>query len=132
MAMELGHGDVLKYSLWPPSDYTRAKLVERMANNLASLSFFSQTYGRIQSPEAAQHAKRIEEAAFVAAQKEEDNKNSNNNDGVESGVGTVIVRFYTTHASNLMFETLKSNKNSFITSWSSISSWSYSSSSSTW
>jgi Ran GTPase-activating protein 1 len=112
MAMELGHGDVLKYSLWPPSDYTRAKLVERMANNLASLSFFSQTYGRIQSPEAARHAKRIEEAAFVAAQKEADNNNSNNG-GVESGVGTVIVRFYTTHASNLMLETLKSNKNSF-------------------
>jgi Ran GTPase-activating protein 1 len=113
MAIELGHGDVLKYSLWPPSDYTRAKLVERMANNLASLSFFSQTYERIQSPEAAQHAKRIEEAAFVAAQKEADNNNSNNNDGVESAAGTVIVRFYTTHASNLMLETLKSNKNSF-------------------
>lgn len=104
MAVELG--DAVKWRLWPPSDGTRATLVERMATNLASVSFFSQKYGRIEASEADKHAKRIEEAAFVAAQKEADN-------GVE-GIGTGIVQFYAKHASHLMLQTLRSKKPSVV------------------
>jgi Ran GTPase-activating protein 1 len=104
MAVELG--DAVKWRLWPPSDVTRAALVERMATNLASVSFFSQKYGRIEASEAGKHAKKIEEAAFVAAQKEADN-------GVE-GIGTGIVQFYAKHASHLMLQTLRSKKPSVV------------------
>lgn len=105
MAVELGDA-VVKWRLWPPSDVTRATLVERMATNLTSVSFFSQKYGRIEASEAGKHAKRIEEEAFVAAQKEADN-------GVE-GIGTGIVQFYAKHASHLMLQTLRSKKPSVV------------------
>ncbi|KAG6543537.1 hypothetical protein Mapa_015031 [Marchantia paleacea] len=85
----------VSFRLWPPSDSTRALLVEKMATNLASISFFSMKYGRIDKAEAAQHAKRIEEEAFVVAQQQE----------CESDSATV--QMYAKQASRLMLEALK-------------------------
>ncbi|OAE25503.1 hypothetical protein AXG93_1543s1190 [Marchantia polymorpha subsp. ruderalis] len=85
----------VSFRLWPPSDSTRALLVEKMATNLASISFFSVKYGRIDKAEAAQQAKRIEEEAFVVAQQQE----------CESDSATV--QMYAKQASRLMLEALK-------------------------
>ncbi|KAL3678879.1 hypothetical protein R1sor_021835 [Riccia sorocarpa] len=84
------------FRLWPPSEQTRAVLVEKIANNLASISFFSAKYGRIDKVEAAKHAKRIEEEAFIAAEQQ----------GCESD--SLTVQAYAKHASRLMLEALKS------------------------
>lgn len=85
----------VSFRLWPPSDSTRALLVEKMATNLASISFFSLKYGRIDKGEASKHAKRIEEEAFVVAQQQECQSDS------------ATVQMYAKQASRLMLEALK-------------------------
>lgn len=85
--------------LWPPSESTRFRLVERMTDNLSSVSFFSKKYGLLNKEEAADNAKRIEDIAFLAA-----------NDYAAKELnadGSATVQFYAKEASKLMLEVLK-------------------------
>lgn len=74
-------------------------LVERMTENLSSVSFFSRKYGLLSKEEAAENAKRIEETAFLAANDHEA-KETNSDD-------SSVVQFYAREASRLMLEALK-------------------------
>jgi Ran GTPase-activating protein 1 len=74
-------------------------LVERMTDNLSSVSFFSRKYGLLSKEEAAENAKRIEETAFLAANDHEA-KEPNLDD-------SSVVQFYAREASKLMLEALK-------------------------
>lgn len=93
------------FRLWPPSEATRVAVVAKMFVKLSSACFESQKYGRIGLAEAQSHAKRIEEAAFSAAQ-EADNSG-------EDG-GSIVILVYAKHASQLMLETLRLQKNSLL------------------
>eukprot|EP01018_Ginkgo_biloba_P007821 Gb_03619 [translate_table: standard] len=85
--------------LWPPSERTRLMLVERMTNNLSSVSFFSKKYGLLSKEEASDNAKRIEDIAFAAAN-DHATKEPNADD-------TSAVQFYAKEASKLMLEAIK-------------------------
>ncbi|KAJ7557896.1 hypothetical protein O6H91_04G014300 [Diphasiastrum complanatum] len=67
--------DDARQQLWPLSDGARESVVDRITQNLTSMSFFSEQQQqqpqarRIEWSEAAAHAKRIEHAAFLAAQR---------------------------------------------------------------
>jgi Ran GTPase-activating protein 1 len=74
-------------------------LVERMTDNLSSVSFFSRKYGLLSREEAAENAKRIEETTFLAANDHEA-KEPNLDD-------SSVVQFYAREASRLMLEALK-------------------------
>lgn len=85
--------------LWPLSESTRFRLVERMADNLSSVSFFSNKYGLLNKEEAADNAKKIEDRAFISA---------NDYAAKEPNAdGSATVQFYAKEASKLMLEVLK-------------------------
>lgn len=89
----------MSVKLWPPSQNTRLKLVERMTKNLVTPSFWSRKYGLLSQNEAEEDAKQIEAAAFeVASQhfaKEPD------------GDGSSAVQLYAKESSRLMIEVMK-------------------------
>eukprot|EP00249_Psilotum_nudum_P022258 c28439_g2_i1 orf=151-1761(+) len=89
---------VFPIRIWPPNSNTRSSLVDRIAAHLSSISFFSQKYGRIESAEAAVHAKRIEESAFLAASCQA---------GDDGSDDIAVVQFYAKEAGKLMLECLK-------------------------
>ncbi|GAA0183702.1 GTPase-activating protein [Lithospermum erythrorhizon] len=85
--------------LWPPSQNTRAMLVERMANNLSNPTVFTRKYGSLSKEEAAKNAKYIEETAFVSANEHYDNE--------PDGDGSSAVQLYAKECSKLILEVLK-------------------------
>ncbi|KAL7112890.1 hypothetical protein ACP275_04G029300 [Erythranthe tilingii] len=89
----------LSVKLWPPSQSTRLKLVERMTKNLVTPSIWSRKYGLLSQKEAEDDAKRIETAAFAAA---------NQHFGKEpDGDGSSAVQLYAKESSRLMIEVIK-------------------------
>jgi len=94
------------FNLWPPSERTRAAVVERMAETFSSPSILSNKYGQFDSEQAQVHAKKIEEAAFSASQ---------NIAATSPGdSGSHVLLFYSKEISKLMLDTAKqhaSNKN---------------------
>ncbi|GLJ25382.1 hypothetical protein SUGI_0485860 [Cryptomeria japonica] len=96
------------FSIWPPSERTRAAVVERMEKTLSSTSILSKKYGLFDTEEAYAIAKRIEEEAFTAAQ---DFATSESGD---SGTGSHVLQFYSKEISKHMLDAAKnhaSNKN---------------------
>ncbi|KAG2586282.1 RAN GTPase-activating protein 1-like [Panicum virgatum] len=85
--------------LWPPSESTRLKLVERMTKNLSTESIFSRKYGLLGKEEAHENAERIEQLCFGSAdehfKKEPD------------GDGSSAVQLYAKETSKMMLEVLK-------------------------
>ncbi|KAL8530637.1 hypothetical protein ACS0TY_007611 [Phlomoides rotata] len=85
--------------LWPPSQSTRLKLVERMTKNLVTPSIWSRKYGALSQEEAEKDAKQIEVAAYAAA---------NQHFGKEpDGDGSSAVQLYAKESSGLMIEVIK-------------------------
>lgn len=99
----LGYSDMefptLSVKLWPPTQSTRLKLVERMTKNLVTPSIWSRKHGLLSQKEAEEDAKQIEAAAFAAAnqhfRKEPD------------GDGSSAVQLYAKESSRLMIEVIK-------------------------
>ncbi|KAL0371311.1 UNVERIFIED_CONTAM: RAN GTPase-activating protein 1 [Sesamum angustifolium] len=89
----------LSVKLWPPTQSTRLKLVDRMTKNLVTPSIWSRKYGLLSQKEAEEDAKKIEAAAFDAANqhfaKEPD------------GDGSSAVQLYAKESSRLMIEVIK-------------------------
>lgn len=90
------------FKLWPPSENTRATLVERMSSNLCSVSFASDRYVPLRPEEASEQAKRIEAEAFLFAEKEAGDHNG--------GSDSIIVQMYAKRASLLMLEAIKAKR----------------------
>ncbi|KAH6772762.1 RAN GTPase activating protein 1 [Perilla frutescens var. hirtella] len=89
----------LSVKLWPPTQSTRLKLVERMTKNLVTPSIWSRKYGLLSQEEAEEDAKRIEAAAFAAA---------NLHFGKEpDGDGSSAVQLYAKESSRLMIDVIK-------------------------
>lgn len=89
----------LSVKLWPPTQGTRLKLVERMTKNLVTPSIWSRKYGLLSQEEAEEDAKRIETAAFAAA---------NQHFAKESdGDGSSAVQLYAKESSRLMIDVIK-------------------------
>ncbi|PIN25858.1 hypothetical protein CDL12_01410 [Handroanthus impetiginosus] len=89
----------LSVKLWPPTQSTRQKLVERMTKNLVTPSIWSRKYGLLSQNEAEEDAKRIEAAAFAAA---------NQHFGKEpDGDGSSAVQLYAKESSRLMIDVIK-------------------------
>lgn len=99
MATQTSQPRTLSIKLWPPSQNTRATLVERMTKNLLNPSFLSRKYGLLGKEEAEEDAKQIENAAFVTANQfyEED----------PDGDGSSAVQVYAKESSKLVLEVLK-------------------------
>lgn len=91
------------FSIWPPSERTRAAVVERMEKTLSSSSILSNKYGQFDSEEAHAVAKRIEEDAFTAAQ---DVATSESGDS-GSGSGSHVLQFYSKEISKHMLDAAK-------------------------
>lgn len=89
----------LSIKLWPPSENTRAMLVERMTKNLSVESIFSRKYGLLSKEEAFENAKKIEVACFALA--------SDHFEKEPDGDGSSTVQFYAKETSKLMLEALK-------------------------
>ncbi|ONK63477.1 uncharacterized protein A4U43_C07F15560 [Asparagus officinalis] len=89
----------LSIKLWPPSESTRQKLVERMTKNLSTESIFSRKYGLLTPEEANQNAKRIEDTCFAAANEHFERE--------PDGDGSSAVQLYAKETSKLMLEVLK-------------------------
>ncbi|XP_051141745.1 RAN GTPase-activating protein 1 [Andrographis paniculata] len=89
----------MSVKLWPPSQATRLKLVERMTKNLVTPSIWSRKYGLLSEKEAEEDAKEIEAAAFDIANqhfaKEPD------------GDGCSAIQLYAKESSRLMIEVIK-------------------------
>ncbi|XP_050218892.1 RAN GTPase-activating protein 2 [Mercurialis annua] len=85
--------------LWPPSQNTRHMLLVRITDNLTSKSIFTQKYGSLSKEEAEDNAKRIEDVAFIAANKHYENE--------PDGDGGSAVQFYAKECSKLILEILK-------------------------
>ncbi|KAL6845195.1 hypothetical protein ACP4OV_024690 [Aristida adscensionis] len=85
--------------LWPPSESTRLKLVERLIDNLSTKSMFPDNYGRLSKEEAHENAKRIEEACFASA--DEHFKSE------PDGDGSSAVQLYAKDISKMILEVLK-------------------------
>ncbi|KAK8936908.1 RAN GTPase-activating protein 1 [Platanthera zijinensis] len=90
---------ILSIKLWPPSENTRAMLVERMTKNLSVESIFSRKYGLLSKEEAFENAKKIEVACFALA--------SDHFEKEPDGDGSGTVQFYAKETSKLMLEALK-------------------------
>ncbi|KAI3449634.1 hypothetical protein Pfo_006299 [Paulownia fortunei] len=89
----------MSVKLWPPTQSTRLKLVERMTKNLVTPSIWSRKYGLLSQKEAEEDAKQIEAAAFAAA---------NQHFGKEpDGDGSSAVQLYAKESSRLMIEVIK-------------------------
>ncbi|KAI4342763.1 hypothetical protein MLD38_027347 [Melastoma candidum] len=85
--------------LWPPSQNTRHMLVERMTKNLTQESIFTRKYGTLSQDEAGEHAKLIEEEAFLSA--------SQHYEKDPDGDGGSAVQLYAKECSKLILEVLK-------------------------
>ncbi|KAL0419902.1 UNVERIFIED_CONTAM: RAN GTPase-activating protein 2 [Sesamum radiatum] len=89
----------LSVKLWPPTQSTGLKLVDRMTKNLVTPSIWSRKYGLLSQKEVEEDAKKIEAAAFDAANqhfaKEPD------------GDGSSAVQLYAKESSRLMIEVIK-------------------------
>ncbi|KAG8389350.1 hypothetical protein BUALT_Bualt02G0220100 [Buddleja alternifolia] len=85
--------------LWPPSQSTRIKLVDRMTKNLVTPSIWSRKYGLLSQKEAEEDAKQIEDAAFAAANQQFTKE--------PDGDGSSAVQFYAKESSRLMIEVIK-------------------------
>lgn len=94
------------FNLWPPSERTRAAVVERMVETLSSPSILSNKYGQFDSEQAQVHAKKIEEAAFSTSQSFAATSRGDS--------GSHVLQFYSKEISKLMLDTAKqhaSNQN---------------------
>ncbi|KAG8658719.1 RAN GTPase-activating protein 2 [Manihot esculenta] len=85
--------------LWPPSQNTRQMLVTRITGNLTTKSIFAQKYGILSKEEAEENAKRIEDVAFVTADKHYEME--------PDGDGGSAVQLYAKECSKLILEVLK-------------------------
>ncbi|GAA0184036.1 GTPase-activating protein [Lithospermum erythrorhizon] len=98
-AVENAHRQPFSIKLWPPSQNTRAVLVERMTNNLSNPTVFTRKYGSLGKEEAAKNAKYIEETAFVSADEHYDKE--------PDGDGSSAVQLYAKECSKLILQVLK-------------------------
>ncbi|OIW12669.1 hypothetical protein TanjilG_24602 [Lupinus angustifolius] len=89
----------LSIKLWPLSQSTRLKLVERMTKNLTNPSIFSKKYGLLSKEEAEEDAKQIEDIAFATANQHFEKE--------PDGDGSSSVQMYARESSKLMLEVLK-------------------------
>lgn len=89
----------LSVKLWPPSENTRLKLVERMGTNLSTPTFFTRKYGTLSKEEALENAKYVEEVAFTTANQHYANE--------PDGDGGLAVQHYAKECSKLILEVLK-------------------------
>lgn len=89
----------LSMKLWPPTQNTRLKLVERMKKNLVTPSIWSRKYGLLSQEEAEEDAKRIEAAAFAAT-----NQHFVND---PDGDGSSAIQLYAKESSRLMIDVIK-------------------------
>ena len=85
--------------LWPPSESTRLMLVERMTDNLFSVSFFSRKYGLLSIEKVAENVNRIEETTFLVANDHEAKEPSSDDRSK--------VQLHSSESSRLMLEALK-------------------------
>eukprot|EP00897_Mesotaenium_endlicherianum_P002458 jgi/Mesen1/223/ME1141143C07555 len=88
------------YGQWPVDSAMRAKLVERISLNLASMAFFNDKAEQIGSEAAGKRAVAIEAEAFETASRAPGG-------GQEGDSGSARVRAYAKHASQLMLGALK-------------------------
>ncbi|CAA0828105.1 RAN GTPase-activating protein 1 [Striga hermonthica] len=89
----------LSVKLWPPSQGTRLKLIERMTKNLTTPSIWSRKYGLLSLKEAEEDAKQIESSAFAEANKHFTKE--------PEGDGSSAVELYAKESSRLMIEAIK-------------------------
>uniref|UniRef100_A0A0D6R969 WPP domain-containing protein n=1 Tax=Araucaria cunninghamii TaxID=56994 RepID=A0A0D6R969_ARACU len=89
------------FSLWPPSERTRAAVVERMEKTLSSPSVLSKKYGQFDTEQAYSVAKRIEEEAFAASKDAATSESGDN--------GSHVLQFYSKEISKRMLEAAKSH-----------------------
>ncbi|EPS64565.1 hypothetical protein M569_10211, partial [Genlisea aurea] len=86
-------------SLWPPTQSTRLKLIEKMAKNLVTPSIWSRKYGLLSQIEAEAEAKQIESDSFAAATQHFDKEPDSD--------GSSAVEFYAKESSKRMIEVIK-------------------------
>ncbi|XP_073053636.1 RAN GTPase-activating protein 2-like [Primulina eburnea] len=85
--------------LWPPSQNTRQKLVERMTDNLSAPTIFTRKYGSVSEAEASKFGKQIEESAFSSANQHYERE--------PDGDGSSAVQWYASECSKLCLDVLK-------------------------
>ncbi|XP_024538252.1 RAN GTPase-activating protein 1 [Selaginella moellendorffii] len=100
-----GAASEVSIRLWPPGARTRSHVVNRMAENLKSLSTF---YQPVEPQEAARVAALVEERAFEEGEREDQEVSGVSGSGRNNG--SSAVRIYAKQASRMMLEVLKTGK----------------------
>lgn len=86
---------ISRYGAWPIDGAMRAQIVERVASNIAALSFFTNADKRIEGKEADEFAVRVEAEGFAAA-------NEAATAGAEERSPSELVMAYARHCSAAM------------------------------
>ncbi|MED6192946.1 hypothetical protein PIB30_014515 [Stylosanthes scabra] len=88
----------ISVKLWPLSQNTRDKIVERISKHLSTKSIFTQNFGTLDMEEAMVNAKEIEDASFITA--------SLHHETHPDGDGSFAVKLYAKECSKLELELL--------------------------